>query len=203
MGAKLQDWSRDLKHKPVSEAEILVQPLGFAQVQSQALGWAAGKDTLSKCVVSPAAMYSHALCIIMAIHPPQGDIFKILWNGTYRWFKWFFKDDFGSAWLYVELCFTGLTSVQPVTHWVRKPIIQMFSSSQVLTQIWLLIQWTSPGIETREKSEWAQHVFFYLLSLRIEQNFFNHLGHSGKSKEDHQLGEHIPKLEITWKIEMY
>lgn len=153
-----------------------------------------------KCVVSPAAMYSHALCIIMAIHPPQGDIFKILkWDLQViqmvfqRWF-----------WLCLILCWAMFhrpdqcPACDPLNEKAHYTDV-----SQVLTQIWLLIQWTSPGIETRGKSEWAQHVFFYLLSLRIEQNFFNHLRHSRKSKEDHQLGEHIPKLEITWKIEMY
>lgn len=51
----------------------------------------------------------------------------------------------------------------------------------------------------REKSEWAQRVFFYLLSLRIGQSYLLTLGQSGKPREDHQLGVGIPKLEITWK----
>lgn len=55
---------------------------------------------LANGAVSPAAMYSHALCIITAIHPPQGDILRIL-KRDLQVTQMVFKDDFDSA------CFMG------------------------------------------------------------------------------------------------
>lgn len=39
LGTNLEDWSQSSKHKPISEAKLLVESKGFPWVQSQALGW--------------------------------------------------------------------------------------------------------------------------------------------------------------------